>query len=86
MGAGACWNGAPPDRIAELHEDPFAEAGLRDLLPFCVGMHIARLDAECLLAAFIRRVRRCAVVGEPACKVNNTVRGQERLCLRVTRA
>jgi cytochrome P450 len=52
----------------------------------CVGAPIARLEAESLLGALARRVRRVELAGEPEVLLNNTLRGFERLPLRVVPA
>lgn len=49
----------------------------------CVGMHVAKLEAENLLQAFVERVREVRLAGEPGFKLNNTVRGLSSLPLEV---
>lgn len=41
----------------------------------CVGMHVAKLEAENLLQSFAERVRSVTLTGTPEVKVNNTTRG-----------
>lgn len=48
----------------------------------CVGMMIARLEAEVLFAAFARRVARFELAGEPVRRRNNTLRSFASLPVR----
>lgn len=48
----------------------------------CVGRAIARLEGEVLLGVLARRVEAIELAGEPALKLNNTLRGFERLPVR----
>ena len=41
----------------------------------CVGMALARLEGECILAALAKRVVRIEVAAEPRRRYNNTLRG-----------
>lgn len=50
----------------------------------CTGQLIARLEAECVLSALARRVRRMEPAGEPVIKLSNWLRGFESLPVRVT--
>ncbi len=49
----------------------------------CVGMALARLEGECVLAALARRVARIEVTGEPTRRYNNTLRGLASLPVRL---
>ena len=49
----------------------------------CVGMALARLEGECVLAALARRVARIEIAGEPRRRHNNTLRGLASLPVRV---
>lgn len=49
----------------------------------CVGMHVAKLEAENLLQAFAERVSHVKLADEPVWKINNTVRGLASLPLEV---
>jgi len=51
----------------------------------CLGQRIARLEAECLLGAFARRVARLELDGLPAWNAVNMLRTLETLPLRITR-
>lgn len=49
----------------------------------CVGMALARLEGECVLAALARRVARIEITGEPRRRHNNTLRGLASLPVRL---
>lgn len=49
----------------------------------CVGMHVAKLEAEHLLQAFAARVKSVKLISEPRYKLNNTVRGLSSLPISV---
>lgn len=49
----------------------------------CVGMHVAKLEAEHLLQTFAERVKSVSLCGDPAYKINNTVRGLSSLPVSV---
>lgn len=49
----------------------------------CVGMALARLEGECVLAALAKRVARIELAAEPRRRFNNTLRGLESLPLRL---
>lgn len=49
----------------------------------CVGQAVARLEAEAILAAMLKRVARIEMIGEPERRFNNTLRGLNSLPLRV---
>ena len=51
----------------------------------CVGQALARLEAECVLGALAKRVKRIELAGEPRRKYNNTLRSFASLPVRVTR-
>ena len=52
----------------------------------CVGMALARLEGECILAALARRVARIEVTGTPVRRANNTLRGLASLPVRLVPA
>jgi cytochrome P450 len=52
----------------------------------CIGQMIARLEAECLLGALARRVKRLALAGPPVLRPVNTLRTLDRLPLVVEAA
>lgn len=49
----------------------------------CVGMALARLEGECVLAALARRAARIEITGEPRRRYNNTLRGLASLPVRL---
>jgi 4-methoxybenzoate monooxygenase (O-demethylating) len=51
----------------------------------CVGMAVARLEAEILLPLLASRVATIELDGEPVRRLNNTLRGLARLPLRIRR-
>ena len=52
----------------------------------CVGMALARLEGECVLAALARRAARIEITGEPRRRYNNTLRGLASLPVRLVPA
>jgi cytochrome P450 len=50
----------------------------------CLGMAVARLKGEILLGELARRAPAIGLAGEPVWTLNNTLRGFDRLSLRVT--
>lgn len=52
----------------------------------CIGQMIARLEAECILGALARRVKRVELAGEPRYRLVNTLRTLDNLPLRITPA
>jgi cytochrome P450 len=49
----------------------------------CVGQQIARLEADCLVGAFARRVKRFEIAAEPRYRPTNALRTLESLPLRI---
>jgi cytochrome P450 len=49
----------------------------------CVGQAVARLETEAILTALARRVASFELMGEPERRLNNTLRGFDRIPLRV---
>jgi 4-methoxybenzoate monooxygenase (O-demethylating) len=52
----------------------------------CVGQAVARLESEAVFGALARRVASFELTGEPAPRLNNTLRGLDTLPLRVVPA
>jgi cytochrome P450 len=71
-----------PDRL-ELKRNSQGHVAFGNGIHVCVGMMIARLEAEVLFAAFARRVARFELAGEPARRRNNTLRSFASLPVRV---
>jgi cytochrome P450 len=66
-----------PDKF-DVRRNPRDHVGWGHGAHTCVGMHLARLEMEILLAALVRRVARITV-GEPTFIMNNVLQGHERL-------
>jgi cytochrome P450 len=49
----------------------------------CVGQMVARLEGETILAVLARKVKSIELNGEPAWRLNNTIRGLDSLPLRL---
>lgn len=71
-----------PDRF-DLSRDPSGHVGFGMGLHQCVGQHVARLEAECMLRALAARVRAIEPAGEPRRHLNNTLRAWESLPVRL---
>jgi hypothetical protein len=52
----------------------------------CVGQAVARLEGEVVLSALARRVKRIELIGQPARRLNNTLRALAALPLRLVPA
>ncbi|GAB2468643.1 cytochrome P450 [Streptomyces incanus] len=79
----ARWNA--PDRF-DLTRDPSGHVGFGMGIHQCVGQHVARLEAETLLTALARRVRRIEPAGIPCRHPNNTLRSWVSLPVRLVPA
>jgi cytochrome P450 len=71
-----------PDRF-DLTRDPSGHVGFGMGLHQCVGQHVARLEAEAVLAALARRVDSFELAGPTRRHHNNTLRALDSLPLRV---
>jgi cytochrome P450 len=71
-----------PDRF-DLSRDPSGHVGFGMGLHQCIGQHVARLEAEALLAALAQRVRRIEPAGPTRRHHNNTLRAWESLPVRL---
>ncbi|HKT01363.1 MAG TPA: cytochrome P450 [Rugosimonospora sp.] len=71
-----------PDAFS-LDRDPSGHVGFGFGLHQCVGQHIARLEAECLLHALAARVTAIEPAGEPVPHLNNTLHGWDALPIRL---
>ncbi|MFC4946275.1 cytochrome P450 [Pseudonocardia sp. GCM10023141] len=74
-----------PD-VFDLSRDPSGHVGFGFGLHQCVGQHVARLEAECLLTALAARVRTIEIAGPTRRRLNNTMRAWGALPMRVTTA
>jgi 4-methoxybenzoate monooxygenase (O-demethylating) len=52
----------------------------------CVGQMVARLEAEVVISALLKRVKTLELAGEPTAKLNNTLRGWAHIPVSVTAA
>ncbi|MGW7265078.1 cytochrome P450 [Streptomyces sp. NPDC054842] len=71
-----------PDRF-DLTRDPSGHVGFGMGIHQCVGQHVARLEAEALLTALVRRVDRIEPDGAPRRHLNNTLRSWASLPVRI---
>jgi cytochrome P450 len=71
-----------PDRL-DLRRKTVGHVAFGSGIHVCVGMMIARLEAELLFAAFAKRVAGFEIVGEPTRRHNNTLRTFANLPVRV---
>ena len=74
-----------PDRF-DIARKATSHLGFGTGIHACVGRAIARLEGEVLLGALARRVEAIELAGLPELKLNNTLRGFERLPVRATPA
>ena len=74
-----------PDRF-DLSRDPSGHVGFGMGIHQCVGQHIARLEAEAVLTAMARRIRRIEPTGTPVRHHNNTLRGWKSVPIRLVAA
>lgn len=74
----------PNPEAFDLSRDPSGHVGFGMGLHQCVGQHVARLEAEALLAALVRRVGTIELDGVPRRHHNNTLRAWESLPVRVS--
>ncbi|MDQ0382100.1 cytochrome P450 [Amycolatopsis thermophila] len=73
---------ADPD-VFDLGRDPSGHVGFGMGLHQCVGQHVARLEAEALLTALAKRVRRFELLGPGTRHLNNTLRAWKSLPMRL---
>jgi cytochrome P450 len=73
-----------PDRF-DLSRDPSGHVGFGMGLHQCVGQHVARLEAEALLGALVRRVRTIELAGPAKRHHNNTLRAWDSIPVRIER-
>lgn len=74
-----------PDRF-DLSRDPSGHVGFGMGIHQCAGQHVARLEAEAVLTAMARRIRRIESAGRPVRHLNNTLRGWSSVPIRITPA
>jgi 4-methoxybenzoate monooxygenase (O-demethylating) len=71
-----------PDAF-DLDRDPSGHVGFGFGIHQCVGQHVARLEAECLLGALVERVATIEIGGPTRRHHNNTMRAWASLPMRV---
>jgi cytochrome P450 len=71
-----------PDAF-DLDRDPSGHVGFGFGIHQCVGQHVARLEAECLLGALVERVATIETAGPTRRHHNNTMRAWASLPMRV---
>jgi len=74
-----------PDTF-DLDRDPSGHVGFGMGLHQCVGQHVARLEAEALVTALLRRVGTFEPTGPGGRHLNNTLRAWASLPVRLTPA
>lgn len=74
-----------PDAF-DLDRDPSGHVAFGRGVHQCVGQHVARLEASCVLEALIKRVTKIEFAAPPKRKINNTLLGWQSLPLRLTPA
>ncbi|MDQ1105628.1 cytochrome P450 [Nocardioides zeae] len=67
----------------DLDRDPSGHVGFGMGIHQCVGQHVARMEAECVLHALARRVKKIEPDGIPVRHLNNTLRGFSSLPARL---
>jgi cytochrome P450 len=73
-----------PDEYRILRMSAGTHLALGRGVHICIGQQIARLEADCLIGAFARRVKRFELAGEPVYRPTNALRTLETLPLRIT--
>ena len=71
-----------PERF-DLSRDPSGHVAFGMGIHQCVGQHVARLEAESMLQALMRRVRHMELAGPVVRRHNNTLRGWGSIPLRI---
>lgn len=71
-----------PDAF-DLDRDPSGHVAFGSGVHQCVGQHVARLEASCVLEALIEKVERFEFAAPPVRKINNTLLGWDTLPLRL---
>lgn len=74
-----------PERF-DLDRDPSGHVGFGMGIHQCIGQHVARLEAECLLQALAERVARIEPTGPSVRHLNNTMRAWSSLPCRLVPA
>jgi cytochrome P450 len=72
-----------PDRF-DVARNPADHLGFGTGIHFCLGAHLARLEAEVVLRLLTERIARIELAGEPRWRHNPALRGLASLPLRLT--
>jgi 4-methoxybenzoate monooxygenase (O-demethylating) len=72
-----------PERF-DLRRKVLAHVGFGEGIHRCIGQAVARIEAELILKALLKRVERIELSGEPCRKLNNTLHSWAKLPVRVT--
>lgn len=67
----------------DLTRDTTGHIGFGSGVHLCIGMNVARVEAEALTKAFVARVKRIELAGEPVYKANNSMRSLAELPVSV---
>jgi hypothetical protein len=73
---------ANPERF-DIRRNVSGHVGFGAGIHGCIGQMIARMEGECVLSALARKVKSIALAGQPARRLNNTMRGWSSLPLTV---
>jgi len=73
----------PEPETFDITRGPSGHLGFGAGIHGCIGQHLARLEAECLLRALAARVTRLELAGPPVRRINNTLNALEALPLRL---
>jgi 4-methoxybenzoate monooxygenase (O-demethylating) len=74
-----------PDKF-DIRRKSAGHVGFGYGIHMCVGQMVARLEAECVLAALARKVRSIRPTGKATWRLNNTIRGLDTLPIELTPA
>ena len=74
-----------PD-VFDLNRSTMGHLGFGDGLHVCIGLNIARMEGEVILAALARRYKRIELNGEPRYKTANALHALESLALKLVPA
>lgn len=72
-----------PDKFDLRRRSAGVHIALGTGMHVCIGQMLARLEAECLLVEFARRVKTLELIGDPEARPMNQMRALRRLPLRV---
>lgn len=76
----------PDPGAFDLDRDPSGHVAFGMGLHQCVGQHVARLEATCMLNALLDRIDGVELTGEPVRHLNNTLRGWDSMPVAAVRS